>query len=149
MRFKFYKRNKKIKQAMKIAEKILALDEFYSKIESITSFDNSNISPAEIAEQIRSYRTVVIIRTIWNPRIGNAVASSSKFFKINTLRLGRKRTIPKVVNTIIHEYVHCVDFNNDTLEFTHFDNENTNGEEDNTAPWKIGEIAEEFAENLT
>ena len=91
---------------------------------------------------------LLLFRTIWSLKIGNAITGSSRSFRINTHRLSKHRTIPKVVNTIIHEYVHCVDFEDNSLDFTHFDNQNTNGEENNTAPWKIGSIAQEFAKKM-
>ena len=45
---------------------------------------------------------------------------------------------------MMHEGTHAVDLLNGNWDFTHVDNRN-DGEEDNTAPWAIGALAERLA----
>lgn len=142
MRFYYKKRNKRLKRFLKEANRILENREFYAEIKKCTRFDNSEMSPAEISDLIQNYATIVQIKT-WRNRWSrsNAAVNGKSNMKINLSKLNRS---PKsIINTIIHEYVHCVDFGTgDKLRFTHFDNRNTNGDEDDTAPWAIGKIAE-------
>lgn len=144
MRFIYKKRNKRLKKALFEATRILGTEEFYDKIESYKKFDNSTLSNEEISTLIRNYSKSVFIKT-WKNRwsSSNAGVKSSTIMKINTAKLNR--TPKSIINTIIHEYVHCVDFgSNNKLQFTHFDNSNDAGDENDTAPWAIGKIAEEM-----
>tara|TARA_R110000744_G_C19261841_1_gene551456 strand:+ start:159 stop:593 length:435 start_codon:yes stop_codon:yes gene_type:complete len=140
MRLKYLGKNSKLKDAVNTANQILENPEFYSRIREKVDFDNTILSAIEVAKRIENFNTSVEIKTWWNPfGSANAKTGNSNAISINTAKL--KRTKKSIVNTLIHEYIHAVDYGNDgKLEFTHVDNEN-NGEEDNTAPWAIGEIA--------
>ena len=60
---------------------------------------------------------------------------------INLSKINRKIKVNKIVNTLIHEYVHAVDYGYHSLDFTYVDNSNSNGEGNNTAPWAIENFA--------
>lgn len=144
MRLHYSGRNSKLKSAIRKANEILENPSFYEKIGSRESFDNTTLSPSEIAVRIEEWEHPVQIRTYWNPfGTANAKTGNSKYFTVNTAKL--KRSKKSIVNTLVHEYVHAVDFGEDgKLEFTHVDNDNRHGDEDDTAPWAIGEIAKQM-----
>jgi len=142
--------NRKLVEAVFEANNVLINEAFYEKIAAVTSFDNATILPVAISGLIKDYATSVRIDAYWNVfGIANARTVSATLIKINRAKLRRRRgavqNMKSIVNTLIHEYVHCVDLSTGIrpLQFTHFNNRN-GGEENGTAPWKIGRIAEFF-----
>jgi hypothetical protein len=74
----------------------------------------------------------------------NANTPSSALIKINTRCFDD--VLGDAVNTLVHESVHAVDLIDNELDFTHWSNDNSDGSQDNTAPWVIGAIAQEIVE---
>ena len=146
MKLHYKGRNRKIKKALQIANEILNNPLFYDQISSIERFDNTipeDLKPSEIANFLRNHPKKVYVKTFIG-RLGvNAKTKRSTYFRLNRLELDRPTT--KIVRTMIHEYVHCIDFSLKKYKFTHKDNNNDNGDEDNTAPWTIGRIAYELS----
>ena len=144
MKLNYIGRKSKLKEAVNFANEILNNSHFYSAIGNRTRFDNTELSPSVIAERIRDWEKPVHVRTYWRPfGDSNAKTGRSSHISMNTAKLNRSKKY--IVNTLIHEYVHAVDFGDDgQLEYTHVDNDNTNGKENNSAPWAIGKIAEQM-----
>lgn len=136
-----------IDEAVKMSNQILNSKLFYDKIKEHSSFDNTDLSPKEIADLIEEANQQVFIKTYWrwNPfrpnTCVNATTLSSTQIKVNVRCFSH--TLKEAVNTLIHESVHAVDHLNKKWDFTHHDNRN-DGDENNTAPWVIGKIAEEM-----
>jgi len=143
MRIVYRKRNKRLQLAVEKTNEILETSTFYEAVINCKTFDNSKLSPKEIGGLIKDYRDKVYIRTYWNP-FGRANAKTGNGTKISVNTAKLRRSKKSIVNTLVHEYVHCVDFGTknkeELLRFTHYDNRN-DGDENNTAPWKIGRIA--------
>ena len=146
MKLKYKGRNRTLIKTSVIANKILNDTSFYNEISAIPKFDNTSptdLKPSDIANLLKTFPKKVYIKTYIAPFGANAKTKRSKYFKINLSRLGRKEF--EIVRTMIHEFVHCVDFSLKEYKFTHNDNHNEHGDEDNTAPWAIGAISEKYA----
>lgn len=122
------------------ANRILKSQGFYEKISSFSSFDNSNYTGGKIAKEFKELNHNILVETYWNP-FGIANAKTVSVIKLNSAKL--KRDQESILNTIIHEAVHAVDWlNNRQWDYTH-DGNRANGQ-NQTAPWVIGEVAEEM-----
>ena len=145
MRLRYLGKHTKLKTAVTKANEVLGNEDFYHRIQQCSKFDNTKLTPTQIAGTIKAFDQHVNIRTWWNPfSSANAKTGNSKTISMNTAKIKKRRKLKYIVNTLVHEYVHAVDFENGRpLDFTHVDNEN-DGEEDNTAPWAIGKIAEDM-----
>lgn len=136
-----------IKAAVDKANEILSNPEFYEQIKKIPKFDNTILTPIRISDILREASQEIQIETYWgiNPfkpgTCVNARTLSAKLIKVNTRCFSKN--LKTAVNTLIHESVHAADFLDGSWDFTHADNRNE-GEEDNTAPWLIGKLAEQF-----
>ncbi len=135
-----------LSKAVKEANRLLNDSTFYKNIRSVSSFDSTNYSVAQISREIQTFQGEIQIRSYWNP-LGTANAKTLEKISVNTSKLNRYKDPLKnhkdVVNTLIHEYVHAVDYHLDgTFNYSH--DFNSEGQE-NTAPWKIGSIAEDMA----
>lgn len=146
MKLIYQKRNKRIKKAVQSANEVLSNPEFFRSISQLPQMDNTPLSSKEIADLLKNHNQPVYVKRFWRPYSRtNAITAGYKFIKLNSLNL-RNRSNKSIVNTIIHEYIHAVDFFDGSLNFTHHDNSNPHGEEDNTAPWRIGKLAEDFVD---
>ena len=136
-----------IQTAVDKVNSILSNPAFFEKLGSLPQFDNTVLTPAQIAAIMMNSAQQIEIKTGWrfNPlhpfRCVNASTNDSKVIDINTRCFSHD--LRTAVNTLIHESTHAADFLDGNLDFTHFDNEN-DGDEDNTAPWAIGKLAESF-----
>ena len=146
MKLHYRGRNRKIKKAMNIANEILNNPSFFEKISNHEEFDNTkpiDLNPSEISSFLKNHPKKVYVKTYIGKLGVNAKTKRPTYFRLNRLEL--RRPTAKIVRTMIHEYVHCIDFSLKEYKFTHKDNNNDNGDEDNTAPWIIGKIAYEMA----
>lgn len=138
-----------IKIAVDKANEILSNSEFFEEIKKIPQFYNTKLTPAQISDILREANQEIQIETYWGfnplkPRTCvNAKTVSATLIKLN--RRCFSNNLKTAVNTLIHESVHAADFLDGIWDFTHVDNTNE-GEEDNTAPWLIGKLAEQFVE---
>lgn len=140
--------NAEILQSVNKANEIFNNPNFYSQIAQTKSFDSTSFTPAELSELLKNTKIDIRIATYYwvNPihpkRCVNANTPSSEVIKLNTRCFGG--TLAEAVNTLVHEAVHAVDRIDGKLDFTHWSNDNSDGSQDNTAPWVIGAIAEEM-----
>lgn len=133
---------RKVSRAVEKANEILAAPAFYEQIAQADPFDFTSFSPGEIADILKSAGQTIIIKSKLLMPIANASTQSSQLIEVSSLRFSKH--LPTAVNTLIHETVHAIDFIDHSLEFTHDGNESVNQE--NTAPWRIGKIAENMVE---
>ncbi|HEX2616275.1 MAG TPA: hypothetical protein VHL57_01970 [Flavobacteriales bacterium] len=138
----------RLKKCVAQANAVLADPMFRKLILEHSAFDNTKFTNLEVYTYLANNPTVVQVIT-FKKLFGrvNGRTSSAKRIGINSKRLDR--SLASIVNTIIHEYVHAVDFGlkkspKDPLQMTHYNNEN-NGEEDNTVPWAVGLIAQRMS----
>jgi hypothetical protein len=136
-----YSGNKKhIFNAVAKANQILQNPAFYSEIGKFPPFHFSSLTPIEITKLMENSEWRITVRGAFKP-IANASTSTHDLIKVSTINFSRD--LATGVNTLIHETVHAIDLENGTLEFTH-DGNSPDGQE-NTAPWRIGELAERIA----
>lgn len=144
----FYNGSEKhIENAVNKANDILRNPLFYEEIEKLHRFDNTKLTPKQIAEIMEDSNQQILIKTYWymnpfKPRTCvNATTVNANLIKLNTRCFSSD--LKTAVNTLIHECTHAADILDNHWDFTHVDNDNS-GEENNTAPWAIGALAEKF-----
>lgn len=135
-----------VREAASIAQALLRNEEFLREIARQASFDQTSLTPAEVAERMQSSdaKLVVVAERIGRRRTRAVAAEDARrpgFVVLSERKLDR--TVPSIVNSIVHEAVHCVDRAADDAEFGH-DSNNARGKS-NTAPYFIGDLAEAFA----
>lgn len=139
-------------EAVKYTNTLAENEEFWASITKEDAFDNTSYKPADIASLMRGKETPAVV-VDWRPgwfqrlryRKTNALVdpSSPNRIKLNTRRL--RRSIGSIVNTLVHEFLHTVDFTEDGsghAEYTHRGQSSVGNE--NTAPYWIGTLAEKF-----
>ena len=124
-------------------------ENFWGEISENESFDFSIHTPSEISEFMKNKTDEVIIRLYrprW-PRHRRTNAYTDKKYP-NTLFLNSKkiwRGIGSIVNTIVHEYVHSVDYTEDgssRVDYGH--GSQASSGKSNAAPYWIGDLAEKY-----
>lgn len=129
-----------VKLAVQDANEVLFTDTFYSQIRILSKFNCTQHTPSEIADIIKTSSLKVEVKT-YRPKWAYSKVAGFFIRKFpNTLFLNNRklyRDTTSITNTIIHEYVHAVDFNqHGEFRFTHDCTLN------NTAPYVLGQIAE-------
>lgn len=150
IKFKYSGSIQKINDAIIEAQKILTDENFYSLIKQKPSFDFSNAgNSTQISDAIKSCPLILHIKTYKSigPSLGKEYPNdpTSIYINISWLRF-HGRTIPSIVNTLIHEAVHAADSDNEDLEFNHGDDNKSIGK-GNSAPYWIGCLSEILLEN--
>ena len=131
-----------IKLAVEDANDILNDSTFYQLINQFEQFECAKKKPEEIAEIINQNSLEVVVK-LYKPRwvfskvLGYFVKSKPKTIFLNARKIYRPSA--SVTNTIIHEYIHAIDYNhnNELIEFGH-----NCGVHKGTAPYEIGNLAE-------
>lgn len=125
------------------ANELLHNKNFLALIEEKESFDNTSISGRKIVELIQSTNTEMYVLTYKSIKRWVYGYEDSRYPDLIHINLWRNEwNIPSLVNTIIHECIHCIDSLNNQYSFTHIGNSSVGQE--NTAPYWIGNLAEEF-----
>lgn len=125
---------RKIKAAVDKTNEILASPQFYDQIRAYKKFDNSALSPEIIARlmQESNHEIIVKVNSLIPP------VSATHYNKITLWHWDFSNNLGHGVNLLIHETVNAIDCLYDILN-----NENGTRSQDNlTAPWIIGAIAE-------
>ena len=120
-------------------------DAFWAEISARPGFDFSRCSGAEVAEAMRARRAPITVREyrpLW-PRHRHTNAYTDPDYPDTLFYNSRKlwRSIPSIINTIVHEFVHLADFATEA-DFGHGGQSETGKE--NSAPWWIGALAERY-----
>ena len=152
MRVVYRGRNQKLHEAVAFVIDLLEQEEFYEAIAKKGSFDFTNKRPSEIAEYIKNKKQETVVR-LYTPRWVRRVRHRNTNAYVdpnypNTLFYNSRklwRSVGSMVNTVVHEYVHSVDYSadgNPALEYGHGD-QSSDGKKD-AAPYWIGDLAQRF-----
>ena len=151
MKIVYIGKKQKILDAVNYVNDLFDEDEFWKAIEDKENFDYSVYSAKEIAGFMRGKEKAVevkLYRPSW-PRHRKTNAYTDPNYP-NILFYNSKklwRGIGNIVNTIVHEYVHSVDFTEDNssrVDYGH-GSQSSSGK-GNAAPYWIGNLAEKFYE---
>jgi hypothetical protein len=135
---------RKIRKAVDAANMLLKDAEFYIAIRDMGRFDMADIPAGQIAELMREAAIEMrVVTYIGSPRVhGYDDRDNPDLIHINIFR--SEWTHSSIINTIIHQVVHAVNDLHRAFNFSHGDR---NGEgKENTAPFRIGNYAEERTE---
>ncbi|RCS28100.1 hypothetical protein DUT90_01980 [Polaribacter sp. WD7] len=142
MRINYKGKFSQIITAIEDANDILNSEEFYQLISNHGDFNCSDFSSEDISNIIKKSKLEVEVK-IYKPRwryskvLGYFIKSKPNKIFLNSRKIYRDTN--SITNTIIHEYVHAVDNDNNSnaIEFGHICQSFTN-----TAPYVIGSYAE-------
>lgn len=135
-----------LSEAILKANRLLSNTEFYEKIKSIHHFDNANgYTGEQIVKEMLYIESVVVYE--YKKRWTSTTAITQDQIGVNMLKLNRysdhKRNIASITNTLIHEFIHAVDWKtNQKWDYTHRTQYAENPPI--SAPYVIGEIAEKY-----
>lgn len=142
-----------INDAVKFCNELAANQSFWDTIAEKDKFDYSEeYLPKDIAEAMRSYmdpvEVVLYQKPWWLPwwhRNTNAYTDpkSKDVIFINSRRMNR--SLASICNTIVHEFVHVIDFCHDGDHGVNYGHgsQGSSGKK-NTAPYWIGQQAEDI-----
>lgn len=118
---------------------------FFEKILAKDSFDNSNADGSKIVELIKNCTVKASLEFYkplpippWSRANAYTKRSAPSTIFLNRRKL-RNRSIESIAATIVHEYMHLVDFASDGYEFGHGDNDSAG--KSNTVPYWIDQLA--------
>jgi hypothetical protein len=132
-------KNAEIKAAVNDANKLLSNPAFYARINAISKFDNTSYSGSQISEEMQNCDSIEV--TDYYKLRSKTNAKTQNKIKMNKAKLNRSRS--SIVNTLIHETIHAIDWRiNKKWDYTH----RTQYEEKPpvSAPYVIAELAERF-----
>jgi hypothetical protein len=156
MEFTYSGADRGLQAAAAFANQLSGMDGFWQAISDHPQFDDTTLSSAEIARRLRAVTSAVTVQH-WTPKAPAddpdkyddtvAVTDPNRRYRIyyHTRFLGNSEA--RKVNTLVHEFVHNVDFFGDgssSLEYTH--RGETVSDNQDTAPYRIGDIAQDFYE---
>ena len=141
MNLRYTGQNEKIIQAVTIANKILLSPSFYDKIAEFAGFQYSTYTGQQVAGELKNSTSEIRVDTYWNGWFRAATAKTQTEININTAKLNR--SMASIVNTLIHESVHFVDWEvNHNWDYT---DRNEYENPPKSATYVIGDIAERLA----
>jgi hypothetical protein len=146
MRVVFTGKNEKVIDCVEFINDLFHADLFYKSISDKNSFTFTDYQPEQISKLMEEDMNQITVRLYksFNPWTRANAYVSNKYKNtlfLNTRKLWRNKE--DMINTIVHECVHVVDFSeNDNIDFGHGDNY-SNGKE-NSAPYWIGNLASEL-----
>jgi hypothetical protein len=132
-----------VKEAVMMANAILAIDPFYDRIAAHSSFDMADISPTTIARLMKDSSFTMTLHLYYSlspVKNIDGYDDQDDPFAIHMNIWKIDRSPESMCNTIIHACVHAVNACNDDFYFGHGD-EALYGKE-NTAPYWIGALAQ-------
>jgi len=152
MRLRYDRDDKELKAAIAFCDDLFQQDDFWTAVENDGPFTNTTISAKQIADTMRSNPNIVDVHH-FKPNLIHrikyrstvAMVDPKRAFKIFYHTKFLDNSIAQMVNTIVHEYVHVVDFFADgdhRIEYSH--NGQTRAGNARSAPYAIGAIAESF-----
>ena len=130
--------------AVTYANRLAASEEFWADIAAKPAFDFTTLTPAEVADRLRassSTVTVKLYRARWPATIAATDPDNPHTIFYSKSKTGRP--VADMVNTLVHEFVHNVDYfddGNEAIEMGHGDNSAT--DKSDSAPYWIGGLAE-------
>nr|WP_320000128.1 hypothetical protein [uncultured Draconibacterium sp.] len=139
-------KNEKVNDCVEFINDLFEADFFLKSVADKDSFTHTEYEPRKVAALMKDdeNETVVKLYKSFNPWTRANAHVSPKFENtlfLNTRKLWRNRE--DIINTIVHECVHVVDFSeNGIIDFGHGDNYSKGKE--NSAPYWIGELAKKI-----
>ncbi|MFT5519627.1 MAG: hypothetical protein ACI9IA_000210 [Enterobacterales bacterium] len=134
--------NHNLNLAIERANHIVSSDEFYDGIIVKDSFDMATCKGSHIVNQMRDFKMAVNVK-VYFPKFYFSRAlgfyDRREPFDINLNRRKLNRSVNSLTNTLIHEWVHMVDYFDNFHSYGHGDNKRQGKE--NTAPYFIGLMA--------
>jgi len=135
-----------VKVAVILANKILKQDDLYRQIAAHPSFDHSDTTPPTIAGFMRNAdltMTLNLYHAINEEKNIDGYDDTEHPENIHLNIWRTNRSPESMCNTIVHACVHAVNALHDHNYFGHGDNSLPG--KDNTAPYRIGEMAQRMA----
>lgn len=123
---------------------LLRNEKFFNQIRRLQSFDMADISPAHVADLIENANIKMTVDLYYslspfNNAYGYDNEEDPRIIPMNVWQI--ERPIASLCNTMMHACVHATNSFNPQYYFGH-DKNNSNPE--NTAPYKIGCLAQQF-----
>lgn len=141
----------KLLNSIVLANKVLENSEFYKKLSVIKSFDYADITGDTLSNLILNSKitAVVIIKSPLNPFTWVTAYTKPKYpnyiFIYNKYIENKNIGLVDIACTLVHEYVHLVDFEAEEYDFGH--DKNFSKGKNNTAPYLIESIVREIIVN--
>lgn len=136
-----------IKDAIQDALFILRNEDFHILLQAKENFDNSNATGKDISRLIMECTieaTIELYKPVPIPpwSRANAYTEPKEPTKIFLNKRKLNRSIESIAATIVHEFIHLIDFSSDEFDFGHGDNDSSGKGE--TAPYWIDICAYEI-----
>jgi hypothetical protein len=134
--------NHNLNLAIERASYIISSDEFYDVIVAKEKFDMATCNGSHIVNQMRGFNVAVNVK-VYFPKFYFSRAlgfyDRRKPLDINLNSRKLNRSVNSLTNTLVHEWVHMVDFWDKKHSYGHGDNKRLGKE--NTAPYFLGNMA--------
>lgn len=134
-----------VKEAVMLANELLGKKEFYDRIAAHNAYAMANVSPAGISELMRTTRLKMTVDLYYamNSTLNiDGYDDTEHPFTIHLNIWKIDRSPASICNTIIHACVHAVNAQHPEHYFGHGDH--TVAGKDNTAPYRIGALAQQM-----
>jgi len=132
--------NAKLLAAVQDANRVLADPAFFNKVAAMPQFAYSTCDGAQVAAEMQGITQAILVDTYRN-LFSRATARTKIEININTAKLNRPNA--SIVNTLVHESVHFVDWAiNGQWDYT---DQNIFEVPPASAPYMIGALAESMA----
>lgn len=132
-----------VTEAVEKADAILNNETFHQALSAITHFEYANAT-GEIISKLIKECTIKVEVKFYSKRFTKANAYTKPKYPnsifLNDRRLNR--SVDSIAATLVHEYIHLLDYANDEYFFGHAGNRSRGKE--NTAPYKIDHIVYEM-----
>jgi hypothetical protein len=137
----------RLADAVEDANEILATEEFYQRIrEKEGHFDFASITPAQVANALEGSKMEATVKAARKSVLSKVTAwvtaAEPQTLYLNSRKL--QRSLPSIVNTIIHECIHIADHEDAGHRFGH--NGNRRKRNENSAPYWIGNMVQAWME---
>lgn len=148
MKINYSENNELIRKAVEKANFVLENQNFHQELLSAqNNFDHSNVNGEVISDLIKATKieaTVEIYTSKWPwSRVnGYTVDDGKNKIFLNNRKLNGALDELDLAATLVHEFIHLVDFENDNFFFGH--EGNTSNGKDNTAPYWIDSLTEKI-----
>lgn len=139
-------KNEKVIDCVEFINDLFNADLFYTLISDKSSFTHTEYQPEKVAKLMKEDKNQTIIKLYkslnpWTRANAYVSPKHKNTLFLNTRKLWRNKE--DMINTIVHECVHVVDFSeNGKIDFGHGDNYSKG--KDNAAPYWIGNLSKKL-----
>lgn len=141
----------KLIESIKLANNVLEDSDFYTRLSKIKGFDYSDITEEVLSKLIFDSQKIasVIIKRKQNPFSAATAYTKPAYptliFIYNSYLTSKEVNAIDIACTLIHEFVHLIDYESADYDFGHGNNYNAGKE--NTAPYAIEKVTRDIIEN--